>query len=1655
MNPNKIEQIIFSETINDAIPLDNSKFNEEKSNFDSYSSYVFIDSDAIREASNDCITESTPCHTLEDALYRRSQEGTTHFFVNRSVLVTTEASVSQSIISGNDSSVVKTTMKVPENINLQVSINNYGLLQSESSFKLQNLSMILPLSLPHKSVIHSSGNELIINGVTIGVSTSLAAKSLSSSQSSLDSLKESGLHLTNPSAYRNEQWPLLSFSICSVASGTLEAKEIVIDSISFSTCAFSIATEDNVAFRLCCFTDLCFEEDSFIDFDIHPSSAVSDDFSEIHENKQSTCMFESIQCVNVTNAGNVNPSFASLSDLPHFIHLFNCSFDHCFISPFLTSEGTSLYSSSSSSLIPQLSQEMQSPSLRVNLPSDFFPSKLLSSTPLLRQGSVLSLSNCNGEVEYCRFIGDIDQAAEVYVSLKNTKNAITSDSANLPPSSSFTPLHSSKSSFQSTPFKKKHSNTLSPTHIPTSLCGWNSSLVHISSLSSSPSMSASIHLKDVEFIRSTIGGLSVSGASVSLDRCMFVNNSLSAASAQFLQRSAAHKTLRKAEHNESSRNEISNQNENAYNSDSLLLMTQFPSWRKNIECDKNGVIDVISLKRGDGTLQNRLGDNEEKNELVMKKKRMFQNLKEAFIEKHKKIIKTDQYSKIEKTIQIQKFNERPNDDQYTPLWLSSSECSVRGIASKMDSPFAVPVLYEVTWVEKERGDIVWEDDGADRIIHELTFTGSLLIPCNISFQIISSCPVRAIRRKEMMDSLRSKPGKSGESDSSEQQNKNDMHSSSFSSSFSFNPILDKATISNSSLLNSKGAYLGQAKEEKQINLISNEKIDPFADIVTITDYNFSSIENETSAKGIIRTIHLNDALDEEVVYLRVLYFTGSVKEEEAKEGKGNEIRNENKMNNADEQQHIFQKINCSSFDSTSLCTSISSLYTSHYYYSSSSDQFNTNTSSSLGISSSSFSSQQSTDFPLSDSFRSLPLILLKNATFPADITRPTLPPLPTPISASVIALVVVSFVLLVVCIILFVCFIKKCRRMMRKKKREKEKNQMQKAFLAQSDAMDDASDRRTDRRCEEEEEEEREGEGGEDKEEGKDEGKKIKSEKKKESLLTHETEGHSTSMRNVHLIELEEIEENENQRQSKNEEQNTCESRPSEEVGFDSQSVQPETSESCNNDDDNDNDNSDDDDYDDDDDSDSLYSYFSESEESSDEEEAENELSDGKVEEKYLRQAILSRRLPITALNKAYEVMADETLSMEQNDDSSQKKKKKKKKKRRKQVSVGTSMRPELVSVAVSPIPIQEAEEENSNISQQESGALDPASVKRLALVLVLLKRRHKAISQRIREKEEERRKRTQRKLMRAKQRLLMINQAKKAEEEVKEEEKEGKISDADEDEEDEDSEDENEGRGEGEGDEISNQLFDDWMKDILGMELSEKIDQIANDHNSREKDDVSLADPLLSKPTTSDEEPNFTETKSPLLFNQIWLPSDSDVPGSTTDASISVSSSRASSSQSPLPSHWLDDILMMNDADSIRLSDEDALVSGKVDNEEEELIDIFDILNEGGKKSKADKFLRERKKKDFAIDTEKKEKPDATISESDGERRHSQDNLLNSVLLMDSAREHEEGTYLAFIEKSTDENVTGNENENENSDKINDWLHTLVGADLIIGSEN
>eukprot|EP00770_Monocercomonoides_exilis_P014656 MONOS_14602.1-p1 / transcript=MONOS_14602.1 / gene=MONOS_14602 / organism=Monocercomonoides_exilis_PA203 / gene_product=unspecified product / transcript_product=unspecified product / location=Mono_scaffold01033:14636-16768(+) / protein_length=710 / sequence_SO=supercontig / SO=protein_coding / is_pseudo=false len=144
-------------------------------------------------------------------------------------------------------------------------------------------------------------------------------------------------------------------------------------------------------------------------------------------------------------------------------------------------------------------------------------------------------------------------------------------------------------------------------------CYWNESLISIANCSA--------EIKDSSFSNSIKGGLTVLGSNVTMIDGKFENNN-----------------------------------------PQILL---YPSIRRNIFCSRNGVLNIESLKGGDGLLHN------------------------------------------------------------SSLWILNEGCELLGMPSERQSPFFIPTLEKVE---------------SERIEEEISFImkGTLLLPCNLSFQIITT-----------------------------------------------------------------------------------------------------------------------------------------------------------------------------------------------------------------------------------------------------------------------------------------------------------------------------------------------------------------------------------------------------------------------------------------------------------------------------------------------------------------------------------------------------------------------------------------------------------------------------------------------------------------------------------------------------------------------------------------------------------------------------------------------------------------------------------------------------------------------------------------------------------------------------------------------------
>ncbi|KAH7815086.1 uncharacterized protein MONOS_14032 [Monocercomonoides exilis] len=145
------------------------------------------------------------------------------------------------------------------------------------------------------------------------------------------------------------------------------------------------------------------------------------------------------------------------------------------------------------------------------------------------------------------------------------------------------------------------------------VCVWNGSMLHL--------INCSAIVMDASFSTCDAGGLSVNGGCVSLQAVNFTD-------------------IRKQ-------------------------INKYPSSRRNIICTNSGLLDVVSLKGGDG-----LKDN-------------------------------------------------------TSLWILSDGCALSGLAAERPSPFFMPTLQAI-------------DTNIEGNEAVLTFTGALLLPCNLSFRIITA-----------------------------------------------------------------------------------------------------------------------------------------------------------------------------------------------------------------------------------------------------------------------------------------------------------------------------------------------------------------------------------------------------------------------------------------------------------------------------------------------------------------------------------------------------------------------------------------------------------------------------------------------------------------------------------------------------------------------------------------------------------------------------------------------------------------------------------------------------------------------------------------------------------------------------------------------------
>eukprot|EP00770_Monocercomonoides_exilis_P012796 MONOS_12740.1-p1 / transcript=MONOS_12740.1 / gene=MONOS_12740 / organism=Monocercomonoides_exilis_PA203 / gene_product=unspecified product / transcript_product=unspecified product / location=Mono_scaffold00727:11209-17001(-) / protein_length=1930 / sequence_SO=supercontig / SO=protein_coding / is_pseudo=false len=156
--------------------------------------------------------------------------------------------------------------------------------------------------------------------------------------------------------------------------------------------------------------------------------------------------------------------------------------------------------------------------------------------------------------------------------------------------------------------KKRNEKKL---NVEEEMCKWDGSLVDV--------VKSSVMMIDTTISNSPEGGITMSGGNVNIEMGLFENNNSS--------------------------------------------IEGYPSLRRNIICSDSGILNVESLKGGDGLERN------------------------------------------------------------TSLWMLNEGCSFEGIASERDSSFIIPVLESVETKEE-----------TDRM--KLTFKGSLLIPCNLSFSVV-------------------------------------------------------------------------------------------------------------------------------------------------------------------------------------------------------------------------------------------------------------------------------------------------------------------------------------------------------------------------------------------------------------------------------------------------------------------------------------------------------------------------------------------------------------------------------------------------------------------------------------------------------------------------------------------------------------------------------------------------------------------------------------------------------------------------------------------------------------------------------------------------------------------------------------------------------
>ncbi|KAH7826975.1 putative Protein tyrosine and serine/threonine kinase [Monocercomonoides exilis] len=159
------------------------------------------------------------------------------------------------------------------------------------------------------------------------------------------------------------------------------------------------------------------------------------------------------------------------------------------------------------------------------------------------------------------------------------------------------------------------------------ICRWNGSLLHL--------LRATVQIEGSMIADSSKGGLSLCCATASVTECEF--------------------------------------------RDDNPLISNFPSVRRNMLCSDSGVLDVVSLKGGDGVLPS------------------------------------------------------------SSMWILNDGCVLKGIAGERASPFFIPTLHSVETEENES-------------LLNLIFRGTLLLPCNLSFRVVSSVgDVEQIEACELAD----------------------------------------------------------------------------------------------------------------------------------------------------------------------------------------------------------------------------------------------------------------------------------------------------------------------------------------------------------------------------------------------------------------------------------------------------------------------------------------------------------------------------------------------------------------------------------------------------------------------------------------------------------------------------------------------------------------------------------------------------------------------------------------------------------------------------------------------------------------------------------------------------------------------------------------